>query len=119
MKTTSSIIIPNIIGALVISMYAFQPVSIESNNNIPPTATPSPRKITKSVKAKIYEEKTDSDIAARKRQNSTPRKKGKNKCENIFITERRKPQKRKHIIFDDTSGSEKLTRRKQIRRKRN
>lgn len=47
MKKKNSIITVTIIATFVFSIVAFQPTVTEANNNVSPTATPSPRKIRK------------------------------------------------------------------------
>ena len=48
MKKVNLTIIATIMATFAIAMFAFQPTTTEANNNVSPTATPSPRKI-KSV----------------------------------------------------------------------
>lgn len=53
MKKANLTIIATIIATFVFSMFAFQPTITEANDNVSPTATPSPRKmITKRKTSK-------------------------------------------------------------------
>lgn len=45
MKKVNLTIIATIIATFVISMFAVQPTVTEANNNVSPSATPSPRRI--------------------------------------------------------------------------
>jgi len=133
MKKANSIIIATIIATFVISMFAFQPTKTEASNNILPLATPSPRKvITKrktstkvwehsnipSSNAKIKPKKPTSftevsGLSVETQRRKHPRRKSSQyNPKEVGIDKIKARKSKSSIIFDDTDGAEKVTRKK-------
>ncbi len=72
MKKANLTIIATIIATFVISMFAFQPTTIEAGNNVSPTATPSPRgKLPKPIQSPATKVKTKKTGVREGRVNDT------------------------------------------------